>query len=369
MKQMKYDYLIVGSGLFGLTCARILTDRGKRCLIIDKRSHLGGNCYTENIKGIEVHKFGPHIFHTNYDSVWNFINMYTHVKPFVFRPKVIFGAKTYSFPVNLMTLYQIFGVSTPIEAKKKIEEETRKYRELYKEPHNFYEAALTQVGLTLYNIFFKGYTLKQWDRDPKEISAEIFKRQMIRFNFDDNYFSDAWQGMPNYTQLFESLSSGINVRLNTNYLDDREYFNSIAQKIIYTGPIDEYFGYSEGVLDYRSLRFEEEFLEEEDYQGTAVINYTSSIPWTRIIEHKHFLVTQKPYTIITKEFPQNWTVEKERFYPIDDERNSDLYKKYLGMTLNSNVYFGGRMGTYKYINMDQTIYSAIQLTKKLLNND
>lgn len=365
----KYDYLIVGSGIFGLTCARLLTDSGKRCLVIDKRDHIGGNCYTQNVKGIEVHKYGPHIFHTNFDSVWDFVNSHTEVKPFVFRPKVIFGTKTYSFPINLMTLYQLFGTSTPQEAKQKIEEETSKYKELYKEPKNFYEAALCSVGLTIYNIFFKGYTTKQWNEDPKKISSDIFKRMMIRFNFDDNYFSDKWQGMPCYTKLFQSLSSGIEVRLNTNFLEDRDYFSHIANDIIYTGPIDEYFDWSEGVLDYRSLRFEEEILEEEDHQGTAVINYTSSVPWTRVIEHKHFTGIESPYTVVTKEFPQNWTKEKERFYPVMNERNSDLYKKYLKLSEGKNIHFGGRMGTYKYMNMDQTIYAAFKLTQKLLTND
>lgn len=366
---MKYDYLIVGSGLFGLTCARILTDSGKKCLVIDKRNVIGGNCYTENIKGITVHKYGPHIFHTNFSEVWDFVNEHTTFKSFVFRPKVIFGSRIYSFPINLMTLYQLFGTSTPQEAKEKIEEETRKYKELYKDPQNFYEAALCQVGLTIYNIFFKGYTTKQWNRDPKQISSEIFKRQMIRFNFDDNYFSDKWQGIPNYTMLFDSLSNGIEVKLNTNFLENKEYFNSIANEIIYTGSIDEYYDYSEGVLDYRSLKFEEEILETEDYQGIAVINYTSSVPWTRIIEHKHFLETKCPYTIITKEYPKNWLNGDERFYPIMDDRNSDLFKKYLNLSQNSNVHFGGRMGTYKYMNMDQTIYSAIKLTQKLTTND
>lgn len=366
---MKYDYLIVGSGLFGLTCARILTDSGKHCLVIDKRSVLGGNCYTEDIAGIQVHKYGPHIFHTNFKEVWDFINMHTTIKPYVFRPKVVFDDKIYSFPINLMTLYQIFGVSTPKQAKEKLEEETKKYKELYNEPSNFYEAALCQVGPTIYNIFFKGYTTKQWNTDPKNISVEIFKRQMIRFNFDDNYFSDEWQGIPNYTLLFKSLISGIDVKLNTNFFENKEYFNSIAKNIIYTGSIDEYYNYSEGVLGYRSLRFEEEFLEIEDYQGTSVVNYTSDTQYTRIIEHKHFLDNQKPYTIITKEFPKNWSKGEERFYPINDDVNSNLFKKYLALSKNSNVYFGGRMGTYKYMNMDQTIYSAIKLSKKLINND
>jgi len=361
---MKYDYLIVGAGLYGLTCARMLTDLGKTCLVIDKRDHIGGNCYTEDKNGITVHKYGPHIFHTNRTNVWSFLNTYTDVTPFIYRPKVFYGTKIYSFPINLMTLYQLFNVCTPEEARTHIDYEAKPYRDAFLNPDNFEEAALTSIGPTLYNIFYKQYTKKQWGRSPLRLPASIFKRIPVRYNFNDNYFTDIFQGIPDYTKLFKQLSKNVEVILNENYLEKRDYYDSIATNVIYTGPIDEYFNYSEGVLEYRSLEFNEVELDKEDEQGTAVINYTSSIPFTRKIEHKHFLGTISPTTIITKEYPVDWCIGKEPYYPINDNDNNELYNKYLKLAKNTNVHFGGRMGTYKYMNMDEVIYSALKYIHK-----
>lgn len=364
----KYDYLIVGSGLYGLVSARILTDAGKKCLIIDKRDHIGGNCYTEDVGGINVHKYGPHIFNTDKKHVWEFINKYTTVNHFSCRPKLRYKDIIYSFPVNLLTLHQVYGVLTPAEAKVKIDEVTKPYKELYPDPKNAYEWGMQLVGPELYEIFYAGYLRKQWKKDPKDIPADILKRQTFRLTFEDSYYYNPYQGIPDYTLLFKELSKDIEVKLNIDYLLDREYFDSLATNIIYTGPIDRYFDYKFGPLEYRSLIFEQEHLDIPDYQGTFMMSYPEEkYPFTRIIEHKHFDFGTQPFTVITKEYPDDWSIGKESYYPVNDDKNQLIYNKYFDLIKNeTNVYFGGRMGSYKYLNMDQTIDLALEFTSLIL---
>lgn len=364
----KYDYLIVGAGLYGLVNARLLTDAGKTCLIIDKRDHIGGNCYTEDVDGIKVHKYGPHIFNTDKKHIWEFIQKYTTVNHFSCRPKLRYKDTIYSFPINLLTLHQVYGVLTPDEAKAKIEEVTKPYKELYPDPKNAYEWGLQLVGPELYSIFYEGYLKKQWNKDPKDIPADILKRQTFRLTFEDSYYYNPYQGIPNYTLLFENLSKDIEVKLNIDYLENKEYFNSLADKIIYTGPIDRYFDYQFGPLEYRSLIFKHERLDIPDYQGTFMMSYPEEkYPFTRIIEHKHFEFGTQPFTVITKEYPDDWSIGKESYYPVNDDKNQVIYSKYFDLIKNeSNVYFGGRMGSYKYLNMDQTIDLAIELNNSIL---
>jgi UDP-galactopyranose mutase len=363
-----YDYLIIGAGLFGLTCARTLTDSGKKCLVIDKRNHIGGNCYTQNIDGINVHKYGPHIFHTDMPVVWEFMNKYTTINHFSCRPKLRYDNMVYSFPINLLTLHQVYGVITPDEARKKIEEVTSQYKKLYPNPKNAYEYGLQLVGPELYNIFYDGYLRKQWNKDPKEIPASVLMRQTFRLNYEDSYYYHPYQGIPNYTLLFDNLSKDIDVILNVDYLNDKVYWNGKAANIIYTGPIDRYFNYEMGTLEYRSLIFEHERLEISDYQGTFMMSYPESKhKFTRIIEHKHFEFGNQPHTIITKEYPDEWNVNKEAYYPVNDDINQVVYNKYYDLAKKeTDVYFGGRMGSYKYLNMDETINESLKLSEKLL---
>lgn len=363
----KFDYLIVGSGLFGSVLARLLTDKGKSCLVIEKRNHIGGNCYTDNTSGIPVHKYGPHIFHTENSDILDFVKRYTTINNFSCRPKLLFGNNIFSFPINLLTLHQVFGVITPDEARKKIEEETKEYKKLYPNPKNAYEYGLQLVGDKLYSIFYEGYLKKQWNKDPKEIPAEVLMRQTFRLNFEDSYYYDTHQGILDYNLFFDNLLDGIEVRLDTDYLLNREMFNSMTDKIIYSGPIDKFYDYKFGSLEYRSLRFEEEFHNTKDYQGSFMISYPEEkYKYTRIIEHKHFVDNDSDFTIITKEYPENWEIGKEPFYPVNDTKNQEIYNKYLDLVRNeNNIIFGGRMGSYKYLNMDQTIENAIELYNKL----
>lgn len=365
---MKYDFLIVGAGLYGLTCARKLTDAGKRCLVIDKRNHIGGNCYTEDVDGIKVHKYGPHIFHTDLPEVWKFINKYTTINHFSCRPKLRYEDKIYSFPINLLTLHQVYGVLTPSEAKAKIDEVTKPYKELYPDPKNAYEYGLQLVGPELYSIFYEGYLKKQWRKDPKDIPAGILKRQIFRLTFEDSYYHHPYQGIPNYTLLFNNLSKDIDIDLNVDYLENKEHFNSLANKIIYTGPIDRYFNYQFGPLEYRSLIFKEERLDIPDYQGTFMMSYPEEkYDFTRIIEHKHFEFGTQQFTVITKEYPDDWSIGKESYYPVNDDKNQEVYNKYFNLLEGEkDIYFGGRMGSYKYLNMDETIDLALDLTYNLL---
>lgn len=366
----KYDYLIVGAGLYGLVSARILSDAGKKCLVLDKRDHIGGNCYTEDVDGIKVHKYGPHIFHTDIPEVWEFIKKYTTINHFSCRPKLRYKDKIYSFPINLLTLHQVYGVITPDEAKAKIEEVTKPYREMYTEPKNAYEYGMQLVGPELYHIFYDGYLKKQWKKDPKDIPADILKRQIFRIKFEDSYYHHPHQGIPNYNLLFDNLSKNIDIILNVDYLEDKERWNENAKKVIYTGPIDRYFDYRFGSLEYRSLIFEHERLNIADYQGTFMMSYPESIyGFTRIIEHKHFEFGDQEFTIITKEYPDDWTIGKESYYPVNDSKNQTIYEKYYSLIkMKDNVYFGGRMGSYKYLNMDETIKLSIDLSKRLLEN-
>jgi UDP-galactopyranose mutase len=359
-----YDYLIVGSGLFGCTFVNLALKNKKKCLILEKKNHPFGNCYTESIQSIDIHKYGPHIFHTNNEEIWNYVNQFSKFNNFVNRPKVKFKNLLFSFPINLMTLHQLWGISTPEEAIKKLND----VKIQIDNPANLEEWALSQVGEEIYEIFIKGYTTKQWNTDPKNLPSFIIQRLPIRLTFDDNYFFDKYQGIPinGYSQMMKNMIENTEIILNTNYLDNREKWNKMAKYIIYTGPIDEYFDNSLGVLDYRSLRFEHIHLDKKDFQGNAIINYTEKdVPYTRIIEHKHFTSIDNNQTIITKEYPQDWVVGGDRYYPINNSYNNSLYEKYkLLAKQQNNILFGGRLAEYKYYDMHQIIGSAMVKYKK-----
>ena len=360
----KYDYLIVGCGLFGSVFARQATDAGKTCLMIDKRSHIGGNCYTEDNNGIHVHKYGPHIFHTNNDRVWEFMNQWASFNNYVNRPKVNFGGEIYSFPINLFTLHQLWGVNTPEEAKRALED----VQIPCSDPKNLEEWILSQVGREIYNTFIYGYTKKQWNKDPKELPASIIKRLPIRLTYDDNYFNDKYQGIPigGYTAIFKRMLDGIPVELGIDYLSAQDYWDSKAKMVVYTGAIDEFFRSAHGALEWRSLRFENEEIENCDYQGNAIINYTEeSVPFTRIVEHKHFDYANQPDTVITKEYPKSWSVGQEKFYPVNDTRNNDLYFHYKKLIDRSKYIFGGRLADYKYYDMHQVVASSLHHFSKI----
>jgi UDP-galactopyranose mutase len=363
-----YDYIIVGSGMFGSVFAYELNRVGKKVLVLEKRNHIGGNCYTEKIEGINIHKYGAHIFHTNDKRIWDYINQFAEFNHYTNRVKVNYKNKLYSFPINLFTLYQLWGVKTPQEAKTKLEQ----IRIKNKNPLNLEEWILSQVGEEIYEIFIKGYTTKQWEREPKLLPASIIKRLPIRLTFDDNYFNDKYQGIPigGYTQIFEKMLSGIEVITKLDFLKDKEYFENKANKIIFTGKIDELFQYEFGQLEYRSLKFENEILNG-DFQGNAVINYTEKeIPYTRIIEHKHFEFGTQEKTLITKEYPDSYDITKVPYYPMSDEINLEIYKKYKLLTEKENRYIlGGRLAEYKYYDMHQVIGSALVKIKKELNED
>lgn len=355
---MKYDYLIVGSGLFGATFARLATDAGKRCLVVDRKEHIAGNCYTHDDGGIHIHRYGPHIFHTSNKKVWEFVQRFADFNNFILSPKAWSNGKLYSLPFNMNTFYEMWGTYRPEDAKRKIDEQT------YMGPvRNLEEQALFLVGTDIYETLIKQYTEKQWGRPARKLPSFIIRRLPLRFTYDNNYFNDRYQGIPigGYTKMFEKMLDGIEVRINTDYLQDKEYFDSIAKKVIFTGPIDEYFDYSLGELDYRSLRFEEKRLGEDNYQGNAVINYCdTSRKYTRIIEHKHFEKVNTDHTVITKEYPQKYRRGLTPYYPINDKTNQDLYKKYKEMSNSlTNVMFGGRLAEYKYMDMHVVIESAM----------
>jgi UDP-galactopyranose mutase len=358
-----YDYLIVGAGFYGAVCARELTDKGYKCLVIDKRSHIGGNCYTENIEGINVHKYGPHIFHTSDKKVWDYVNKYAEFNDFKYRPKVNYKGNIYSFPINLMTLYQIYGVTTPDEAFRKLED----IKIHNNNPKNLEEWALSQVGPEIYNIFIKGYTKKQWNKDPKELPTSIIKRLPIRLSFEDNYYEDIYSGIPinGYTGIFEKLLFGIEVQLKNDYFEQKDYFDSIAKSVIYTGPVDAFYGYKFGKLDYRSLRFETYNLNMSDYQGVAGMNYTDEdVSFTRITEHKHFEFGKQKNTVISMEYPEN---HGEPYYPINDTENNKKYSMYKELMDKEEKYiFGGRLADYRYYDMHQVIASALAKVNKII---
>ncbi|MRM84612.1 UDP-galactopyranose mutase [Riemerella anatipestifer] len=360
----QYDYLIVGSGLFGAVFACEMTKKGKKCLVIERREHIAGNIYTENIEGINVHKYGAHIFHTSNKEVWDYVNSFVEFNRYTNSPIANYKGNLYNLPFNMNTFYQLWGVKTPAEARAKIEEQRAEYKHIV-EPKNLEEQALVLGGKDLYEKLIKGYTEKQWGRPATEIPAFIIRRLPFRFTFDNNYFNDTYQGVPNggYTLLVEKMLEGIEVRLNTDYFKNREHWDSIAETVVYTGKIDEFFDFQYGALDYRSLRFETEILDEANYQGNAVVNYTErEIPFTRIIEHKHFEFGAQPKTIITREYPQDMAEGEEAYYPINDEKNQAVYQKYKTLADGcKNVIFGGRLAEYKYYDMHQVVAKALEM--------
>lgn len=359
---MKYDYLIVGAGFFGATFARLMTDVGKKCLVIDSRNHVAGNAHTKRIENIDVHEYGPHIFHTNDDDIWKFVNRFSSFNNFILSPKVFRNGRIYSLPFNMNTFHEIWGCVTPSQALKIIEAQRFKG-----DPQNLEEQALSLVGRDIYDLLIRDYTIKQWKKDPKELPSFIIKRLPLRFTYDNNYFNDRYQGIPieGYTKLFDNMLEGIDVSLMSNYFENKDHWDSMADKIVFTGKIDEYYGYEYGELEYRTLNFKHETLQVENYQGVAQMNYPElSVPWTRIIEHKHFTNTKSDVTVITKEMPAIWSKDKVPYYPINDTKNDTIYKKYRDRAdQETNVIFGGRLSEYRYYDMHQVIGSAMKTVK------
>lgn len=365
----EYDYLVVGSGLYGSTFAHEAKKNGKKVLVIDKRDHIAGNIYTEKQENINVHKYGAHIFHTDNKNIWDYVNSFVPFNYFVNSPIARYKKEVYNMPFNMNTFSKIWpDVFSPEEAINKINEERK---EISGEPQNLEEQAISLVGRTIYEKLVKGYTEKQWNKDCKELPAFIIKRLPVRLTYNNNYFNDKFQGIPEdgYTSLIEKMLEGIEVRLNENYFDKKEYYDSIANKVLFTGMIDEYFGYKYGKLEYRSLRFEEELLDIENFQGNAVVNYTErEVPYTRIIEHKFFENSKSDKTIITREYPEDWDSTKEAYYTINNDKNNTLLEKYKQEAQKEkNVIFGGRLAEYKYYDMDDTIESALQLVEREFN--
>ena len=364
---MKYDYLIVGSGLFGSIIAHEMTKCGKKCLVIEKRSHIGGNVYTEEIENINVHKYGAHIFHTNNKKVWNYINQFCEFNRYTNSPVANYKGELYNLPFNMNTFYQMWKVKTPAEAQEKISQQKKEYH--IENPKNLEEQAISLIGKDIYEKLIKGYTEKQWGRKCDELPAFIIKRLPVRYTFDNNYFNDLYQGIPmgGYTKIIEKMLEGIEVKLDCDFFDDKEKYLKIADKIIFTGMIDQYFDYCYGELEYRGLDFEFETLDMENYQGNAVVNYTDAeTPYTRIIEHKHFESAESPKTIITKEYPKTWKKGEEAYYPMNDEKNTQLFEKSQKLAKKEgNVIFGGRLGMYQYYDMWQVIDEALKLAEKL----
>ena len=368
-----YDYLIIGSGLFGSVFARQAADAGKKVLVIDKRPNIAGNVYTEKVEGINFHKYGAHIFHTNNTEVWNYVNRFATFNRFTNSPVANYKGELYSMPFNMYTFNKMWGVVTPEEAAAKIEEQKK---EITGEPQNLEEQAISLVGRDIYEKLVKGYTEKQWGRDCKELPAFIIRRLPVRRTFDNNYFNALYQGIPigGYTKLVENLLEGIEVRLNEDYLEDKAEWNAMAEKVVYTGAIDAYFDYALGNLEYRSVRFENEILDIPNFQGNAAVNYTDrETPWTRIIEHKWFEFGKDengndlPKTIISKEYSSEWKPGDEPYYPVNDKKNGELYQKYKALAeKEENIIFGGRLGEYKYYDMDAVIASALECARNQL---
>lgn len=357
----EYDYLIVGSGLFGCVFAHEATKRGKRCIVIDKRPHVGGNVYCENRENINVHKYGAHIFHTNDKTIWDYVNSFVEFNRYTNSPLAFYKNEVYNLPFNMNTFFQLWGVRTPAEAKEIIQKQIDSLH--IEQPANLEEQALSLVGVDIYEKLIKGYTEKQWGRPATELPAFIIKRLPVRFTYDNNYFSDKYQGIPigGYNKLTEGLLDGIAVRLGVDYFEEREQFEALADQTIFTGKIDQYYNYRFGQLEYRSLRFEHQTLDTENYQGNAVVNYNEAeVPYTRIIEHKHFEFGTQPKTVVTREYPEEWTPDKEPYYPINDQRNNTIFKRYQKLAAQeSNVIFGGRLAEYRYYDMHQIIGSAL----------
>ncbi len=363
----KYDYLIVGAGLFGAVFAREAMNRGKSCLVVDKCDHIAGNIYTQEVEGIQVHVYGAHIFHTSNKAVWEYVQKYAEFNHYINTPIANYKGELFNMPFNMHTFYQMWGVTTPEAARAKIEEQRA---EITGEPKNLEEQAISLVGRDIYEKLVKGYTEKQWGRSCTELPAFIIKRLPVRYTFDNNYFNDPYQGIPKegYTALVERLLEGADVRLNTDYLANRAELDALADKVLYTGCIDEYYEYCYGELEYRSLRFESEVLDTPNYQGVAVVNYNErEIPFTRLIEHKHFNFGTQDKTVITREYPATWEKGMRPYYPVNNEKNQALFERYRELAAGEDkVIFGGRLGHYKYYDMDKVIEAALALTEEIL---
>lgn len=363
----KYDFLIVGAGLYGAVFAHEAKKRGKTCLIIDKREHIAGNIYTENMEGINVHKYGAHIFHTNNKEVWDYVNNFAEFNRYTNSPIANYHGEIYNLPFNMNTFNKMWGVVTPEEAKEEIRKQCRD--NYVENPKNLEEQAINLVGKDIYEKLIKGYTEKQWGRPCSELPAFIIRRLPVRFTYDNNYFNDTYQGIPigGYTNMVEKMIDGIEVKLNTDYLENKDKWDNMAERVVYTGPIDAYFDYKLGILQYRSISFENEVLDIENFQGNAVVNYTDKeTPYTRIIEHKHFEFGNQPKTIISKEYSKEWGMGDEPYYPINDSKNNELYNKYTELAKDEdNIIFGGRLAEYKYYDMDKVIEVALEKVKEI----
>lgn len=363
---MVYDYLIVGAGLFGSIFAYEATKRGKKCLVLEKRDHIGGNCYTENVEGINVHKYGAHIFHTSNKKVWDYVQQFVEFNRFINSPVAVYKDELYSLPFNMLTFNQMWGVITPEQAQAKIQEQIA--QENITEPKNLEEQAISLVGRDVYEKLIKGYTEKQWGRPCTELPPFIIKRLPVRYTYDNNYFNDTYQGIPigGYTAIFEKMLEGIEVRLNTDFFANKAEFEQMAKNIVFTGMIDEYFDFQFGRLEYRSLKFDTKIVDKPNYQGNAVVNYTESeVPFTRIIEHKHFEFGTQEKTVVTHEYSTEYQEGDEPYYPINDQRNNELYAKYRALAeQKSNIIFGGRLAQYKYFDMHNIIAEALDCVEK-----
>jgi len=362
---MKFDYLVVGSGFYGLTFARTAAEEGSRVLVVDKRNHIGGNCYTEKIEGIDVHKYGPHIFHTNDLDIWRFVNRFSKFNNYQHRIKVNFKGIVYSFPVNLMTLHQLWGITSPDQAKEKIDS----VRVFCEGSESLESWSLSQVGQEIYDVFIKGYTTKQWGKDPKYLPSSIIKRLPIRLDYNDNYYNDIYQGIPidGYTKLFENMLDHKNIKVETNvdFFSNKEYLMKSSSTLVYSGKIDEFYEYRFGRLDYRSLDFKISVMEG-NYQGCSIVNYTDKdVPFTRSVEHKYFTQNSSNKTVVTWEFPQSYSEGSIPYYPINDDTNNETYLKYKKLNKDDRIIFGGRLGSYRYMDMHQVIASAIKAVKSL----
>ena len=364
----KYDYILVGSGLYSGVFAWFAKQKGKKCLVLEKRDHIGGNVYCENTEGIHVHKYGAHIFHTSNKEVWQFVNSLAEFNRYTNSPVANYKGEMYNMPFNMNTFSKMWNISTPAEAKKIIEEQKK---EITGEPKNLEEQAISLVGREIYEKLVKGYTEKQWGRDCTALPAFIIKRLPVRYTYDNNYFNDLYQGIPigGYNVIIDRLFEGCDIETGVDYLEKKEYYDGLGEKIVYTGTIDAYYKYQSGKLEYRSLRFESEVLDEENHQGVAVVNYTDrETPYTRIIEHKHFEFGTQPKTVITREYPVTWQEGMEPYYPVNDEKNQALYQKNAKLAeKEEHVIFGGRLGEYKYYDMDKVIASAMACAKEELN--
>lgn len=371
MEKIAYDFLVVGAGLFGSVFAHEMTKRGKKCLVIDKRTHLGGNVYCEQIEDINVHKYGAHIFHTNDKRIWDYVNSFVEFNRYTNSPLANYKGELYNLPFNMNTFYQLWQVKTPEEAREKIKEQVEASG--IKNPKNLEEQAISLVGVDIYEKLIKGYTEKHWGRKATELPSFIIKRLPVRFTFDNNYFNDKYQGIPigGYNKLIQALLNNVETQTEVDFFKERNYFESIAKQIVFTGKIDEYFNYCYGKLEYRSLEFEHITLNQSNFQGNAVVNYTDSeTPYTRIIEHKHFEFGKQDKTVITKEYPKEWKEGSEPYYPVNDAKNSKVYQQYKKLAAKeSQVIFGGRLAEYKYYDMHQVIASALNKVEKVFDKN